>query len=62
MARTVGSTNLFKGSDLQRAVRSARAAGLTVERVEIDRDGKIIVVASKPANDNGTPVDDRVSR
>ena len=51
MARTVGSSNLFKGSDLQRAVRSARAAGLSIARVEIDQAGKIIVVAGEPSPD-----------
>jgi hypothetical protein len=33
----------FRQSDLQRALRAAKAAGLEVERVEIDRDGKIVL-------------------
>lgn len=53
MGRVIGSTNLFKGSDLQRAVRSARAAGLTIARVEIDKAGKIAVVAGPPAAASG---------
>ena len=48
MTRVVGSKNLFKGCDLQRAVRSAQAAGLTVARVEVDRAGKIAVVVGEP--------------
>jgi HSP20 family molecular chaperone IbpA len=36
-----------------RAIKSARLAGLNVERVEVDVDGKIIVVTGKPE----TPAD-----
>lgn len=34
----------FRQRELTRAVRAMQAAGLEVERVEIDRDGKIIIV------------------
>jgi hypothetical protein len=34
----------FRQTDLTRAMKSARAAELPVERYEIERDGKIIVV------------------
>jgi hypothetical protein len=43
---------LFRQSDLVRALRAARAAGVEVDRVEIDRDGKlVIVVAGKAAKE-----------
>lgn len=43
----------FRERDLRVAVEAARAAGLEIGRVEIDREGKIVVVAGKPevAND-----------
>ena len=34
----------FRQADLTRAVRGARAAGLEVARIEIDRDGKIVIL------------------
>lgn len=39
----------FKQSDLTRAVRGVAAAGMRVGRVEIDPNGKIIVMAESPA-------------
>jgi hypothetical protein len=45
MART---KSLFRQQDATRAVRAVRAAGLEVQRVEIDKDGKITVVPGKP--------------
>jgi len=49
----------FKESDLTRAVKAARKAGLEVERVEVDRDGKIVIITGKPGasgelNGNGS--------
>jgi hypothetical protein len=38
----------FRQRDLRLAVETARAAGLEIGRVEIDRDGKIALVAGKP--------------
>jgi hypothetical protein len=38
----------FKQQDVTRALRAAAAAGMKVERYEIDKDGKIIVVTGKP--------------
>ncbi len=39
----------FKQQDVTRAIRAARAAGIEVQRIEIEIDpGKIVVVAGKP--------------
>ncbi len=39
----------FKQQDVTRALRATVAAGIEVKRIEIDKDGKIIVVTGKPA-------------
>lgn len=44
---------LFRQSDVTRAVRGVTAAGCEVARVEVDKDGRIIVTTGKaqePAN------------
>ena len=41
----------FKQGDVRRLVKAAIAAGVEVARVEVDRDGKITVIAGKPCND-----------
>jgi hypothetical protein len=41
----------FKQSDVTKAVRAVVAAGVEVARVEVDKDGRIVVVAGKPAPD-----------
>jgi hypothetical protein len=46
----------FRARDLKVAVEAARAAGLEIGRVEIDRDGKIVVVAGQP------PIQDDLDR
>jgi ATP-dependent exoDNAse (exonuclease V) alpha subunit len=38
----------FKQSDITKAVKAVVAAGVQVERVEVDKDGKISVVTAKP--------------
>jgi hypothetical protein len=38
----------FRQKDVTRALRAAAAAGIEVRRVEIDKDGKIVVVTCKP--------------
>ena len=38
----------FKQRDLTRALCAATAAGIEVQRFEIDKDGKISVVTNKP--------------
>jgi hypothetical protein len=39
----------FKQQDVTRALRATVAAGIEVRRVEIDKDGKIVLVTGKPA-------------
>ncbi len=41
----------FRQQDVTRALRAAGAAGCPVQRVEIDRDGKITLVMIEPAED-----------
>jgi hypothetical protein len=38
----------FKKTDVTRATRAVLAAGLDVERVEIDKSGRIVVVPGRP--------------
>lgn len=38
----------FRQQDVTKALRAAQAAGIDVQRYEIDKDGKIIVVAGRP--------------
>ncbi len=42
----------FKKRDVRAAVEAAREAGLEVTRIEVDKDGKIVIIAGKPA-ENG---------
>lgn len=39
---------LFKKRDVTRATKAVRAAGLEIARVEINKDGVIVVVPGKP--------------
>lgn|GEM_PF-670982 len=43
----------FKQTDLRRAIRASQKAGLSIARVEIDRDGKIVVVIGKQTDEKG---------
>lgn len=38
----------FKQRDVKAALKAAIAAGVNVDRVEIDKTGRIVIVASKP--------------
>jgi hypothetical protein len=39
----------FRASDLTRAIKAATVAGMSIGRVEIDRDGTIVIVPGTPA-------------
>jgi hypothetical protein len=43
----------FREADVSRALKGARKAGLAVARIEIDREGKIVLVAGAPAPGDG---------
>jgi hypothetical protein len=38
----------FRQTDLTRALKGARSAGIEIARIEIDKDGRIIVITGKP--------------
>jgi hypothetical protein len=44
----------FTQGDVTRAVKGAVSAGLTVQRVEIDRDGRIVVIPGKQTTNGET--------
>ena len=48
----------FRQADISRAVKGATAAGLVIGRVEIDQDGKIVVVSGEGrSKETTTPLD-----
>lgn len=44
-------------ADISRAVKGATAAGLSVSKVEIDQDGKIVIVSGEGQPKETTPLD-----
>ena len=40
---------VFRQRDVTRAVKAVAAAGVTVAKVEVDKDGKIVVVVGEPS-------------
>ena len=58
MSRTPSA---FRKGDVRRAVEAAIAAGVEVRSVEVDKDGRITVIAGKPAlsehSEDGNPWD-----
>jgi hypothetical protein len=58
---TMGHGSLtFKKRDVKSALEASRDAGLSVARVEINRDGTIVIVAGKPDTNatDGNPWDE----
>ncbi len=47
----------FRKCDLTRAVEAARKAGVEIARVEVGKDGKIVIVTAN-AHGRGGPQDD----
>jgi hypothetical protein len=41
----------FRQRDAEALIRAARAAGLEIERVEVGRDGKIVLVTRRPGGE-----------
>lgn len=47
----------FRQQVMKRALRATVAAGIEVRRIEIDTDGKIVVVTGKPETQDFGPLD-----
>jgi hypothetical protein len=47
---------VFRQSDVVRAIRATRAAGLEVARIEIDKGGKIIIIIAGQPDDEAVEV------
>lgn len=45
----------FREADIRRAASGVQRAGITIARIEIDRDGKIVIIPGQPeqAKDSG---------
>jgi hypothetical protein len=55
MSQRLRAPPTFKRTDVVRALRAAAAAGIDVGRIEIDRDGKIVMVMTAPATAPASP-------
>jgi len=49
---------LFKQHDVMRAVRGAIAGGVEIQKVEIDRDGKIVLITGRKPSSSYDEVDE----
>jgi hypothetical protein len=47
----------FRQTDVRRAVQAVRKAGIEIARVEIDKEGKIIIVSVTPNTSQMTELD-----
>jgi hypothetical protein len=54
--------SLFKERDVARATRAVMAAGLNVARVEIEKDGRIVVVPGKGNEPSDNDLDQWMTR
>jgi hypothetical protein len=48
----------FRQRDVTAAVKATEAAGWVVARVEIERDGRIVVIPTRPTHAETLPVND----
>ena len=48
----------FRQTDVTRALKGAEAAGVEVNRIEIDQDGKIVLVTGTNSSEIEIPRDD----
>jgi hypothetical protein len=48
----------FKKADLQRAITVAREAEFPIERIEITKDGRIVLIPGTPPKETVTEVND----
>jgi len=48
----------FRKSDIRRAVQAVLKAGIEVARIEIDKEGKIIIVSGAPTTGQTTELDE----
>jgi len=46
----------FKQRDVKAAIKAAVDAGVSVARIELDREGRIIIIAGKPSEQGVTEV------
>jgi hypothetical protein len=47
----------FRQTDVTRAVKAVAAAGVHIARVEIDRAGKIVIIAAEATEQSGEPTE-----
>jgi hypothetical protein len=48
----------FRETDVRRAIKATRSSGIEIARVEIDKNGKIVVVTAKAVDQASRPSDD----
>ena len=52
---------MFRQTDLTRALKGTRAAGIEIDRIEIDKHGKIVVFPRKGAEDNADAIGEKIT-
>jgi hypothetical protein len=52
-----GGPSKFRQRDLMRALKGAKAAGIEVGRIEIDPDGKIVVITASHPEEALSPLE-----
>jgi hypothetical protein len=48
---------VFRQRDMTRAVKGVTAAGVTVAKVQVDKDGKIVVVVGEPRQNSVSSIE-----